>query len=145
MENSSLITQQVAGIALMQIKQGVSQSVYWSWGVTDLMYKTYDNKHTLAMKVNGLIHKGWVYVCLNEATDTYTIYLINSKGKEKKKVEDVYCDVLGDTIDKLIEKPAGLSERRYRRLVEEETRRILNLKSKRDEKREDKRKRKSVG
>ncbi|MEE0936516.1 MAG: hypothetical protein UIG52_00640 [Bacteroidales bacterium] len=69
------------------------------------------------MKVNGLLHKGWVYVIYNEGADDYSVALMTSKNKEKKNVSGVYFDCLADVIDGLIEKAPGMTIEEYEKEI----------------------------
>lgn len=105
----------IAQTALQQIKAGVSTSVYWSWGVSKLGYTVYEQMPTLMLRVSGLLHKGWVYVSLNQGSDTYEVRLMKVDRTMKKGTEphtDVYCDQIGELIDQLIER-GTCSEQEY--------------------------------
>ena len=65
------------------------------------------------LKVSGLVHKGWVYISLNEGKDLYEVRLMKTKQKCVRTLEEVYCDQLGSTIDELIEKPVSMAEDEY--------------------------------
>ncbi len=103
----------IAETAWYQIKCGVGMNVVFSWGVSKRFYTTYKDMPTLMLRVSGAIHKGWVYVSLDELTDTYTITLQNTKHVVKKTVEGIYCDQLGHVIDTLVERPEGMSNEEY--------------------------------
>ena len=77
-----------------------NQPVFWSFGVSKMI--NLSNKGLL-LRVSARRHKGWVLITLN-GNDLYTVYLVNTLGKVKKEIEDVYCDGLLDTIDDSIEK-----------------------------------------
>lgn len=49
-----------------QIRCGVTMGVQMSWGVSKRIAMIYENRATLALRVNGVLHKGWVYVSLDE-------------------------------------------------------------------------------
>ena len=76
--------------------------VIFSWGF----------RHPIAIKnglrfyVNGFKHKGWVEVVYDEGWDLFTIRLIKG-GKLVKEIEQVYVDMLVNTIDHAIEKTAN--------------------------------------
>ena len=68
---------------------------------------------TLMLKVSALIHKGWVYISLNEGKDVYEVRLMNNKRECIKTIDEVYCDQLGSIIDGLIERPTTMTEEEY--------------------------------
>lgn len=77
-----------------------NQPVFWSFGVSKTINVA--NKGLL-IRVSAHRHKGWVLITLNES-DLYDVYLLNTLGKIKKEIKDVYCDGLLDTIDDAIER-----------------------------------------
>lgn len=109
-----LYAKEVATVALQQIK-GLAGMNYYTWGVDKLMYLFYEEMPTLALRVHGFVHDGWVLVSLNEGADLYEIRL---KGKDIKtettrKIKDVYFDQLAEIIDEWVEKPADQTEEDY--------------------------------
>jgi len=75
--------------------------VFMSWGVSRFL--NLDNKGLL-LSVNGWKHKGYVLITL-AWDDTYTVRFFNTWYNETKpKKEMVYCDVLYEAIDDVIEK-----------------------------------------
>ena len=105
---------EVATVALQQIK-GLAGMNYYTWGVDKLMYLFYEEMPTLALRIHGFVHDGWVLVSLNEGADLYEIRL---KGKDIKtettrKIKDVYFDQLAEIIDEWVEKPADQTEEDY--------------------------------
>ena len=111
---------------VLAIANEINQQIGWSanlmiqlsWGVSKKAGFLYKDMPTLAMKVNGLLHKDWVYISLNEGRDTYEIRLMDG-NKEIKLVEDVYCDNLGIVLDNLIEKEISTSDEEYQKNVEQ--------------------------
>lgn len=105
---------------ILAIANEINQQIGWSanlmvqlsWGISKKVGLLYKGMPTLAMKVNGLLHKDWVYISLNEGADTYEIRLMNG-NKEIKLVDDVYCDNLGRVLDSLIEKDSSLTDTEY--------------------------------
>lgn len=87
-----------------QINATTERTVIWSWGVSKRVATLYNNMPALGLRVSGLIFKGWVYVCYNEGTDTYELRFVNMKGVVKKSIDDVYCDMLGEIIDRNVER-----------------------------------------
>lgn len=104
-----------------QIKMSTEFCVYMSWGIEQVKAITYDDKATLALLVNGFLHKGYIYISYDEGADTYEVRLIGDDGEVKNIVTDVYCDMLGAIIDKLVEfDPETIDEESYRKRVNEE-------------------------
>lgn len=104
---------EIANTAWQQLFWSVQMPVVMSWGVSKKCCTTFQGMPTLMLRVNALVHNGWVYVSLYEATDTYEVRLMNTQHERQKTVEDVYCDNLGSIIDELIEKPSYLTEEEY--------------------------------
>ena len=100
-----------------QLFWSIDVPTYWSWGVSKKVVTYYDDMPSLMMRVSGVIHKGWVVISLNEATDSYEVRLLNVSKEEKAKYEDIYCDQLGSFIDGLIEKTPGQSMEEYGKLA----------------------------
>lgn len=104
---------QVATTAWQQLFWSVTMPVVLSWGVSKKCCTTYNEMPTLMLKVSALVHKGWVYISLNEGKDVYEVRLMNTKKECIKTIDEVYCDQLGETIDQLIEKPSSMTEEEY--------------------------------
>ena len=66
-----------------QIRCGVTIDVQMSWGVSKRIATIYENRATLALRVSGVLHKGWVYISLDEGRDCYVITLLSP---DKKRV-----------------------------------------------------------
>jgi hypothetical protein len=77
-----------------------NQNIYWSWGVNQKM--NIDNKGLL-LNVNGHHHKGSVLITLSW-NDTYSVYIINNRGRILNEYKEVYFDVLTEVIDNRIER-----------------------------------------
>lgn len=104
-----------------QLLWSIDMNVYFSWGVSKLIATTYQDMPTLCMKVSGAIHKGWVYISLNEGKDLYEVRLVNDLKKVTKFSDDVYADDLGALIDSLIERPDGMSDEEYGKIAFEDS------------------------
>ena len=100
-----------------QLFWSIDVPTYWSWGVSKKLFTYYNYMPSLMMRVSGVIHKGWVVISLNEASDAYEVRLLNVSKEEKAKYEDIYCDNLGSFIDGLIEKAPGQSMEEYGKLA----------------------------
>lgn len=99
-----------------QLSWSIDKWVYFSWGVRKKVAMVYNNMPTLALRVSGAIHKGWVYISLDEGSDTYEIALLNvAQDKVKKVVKDVYCENVGSIVDGLIERAPEMSAEEYKK------------------------------
>lgn len=96
---TSTRTMEIAQTILNQIKYA-ENSALMAWGAKNFsaISESKDYEGGLAFQVNGLVHKGWVKVCLRWVDD-YTIIFINKNREEVKKVEGAYCDMLVEVID----------------------------------------------
>lgn len=73
---------------------------------------------SIVLKVNGFSHKGYVKVTYNEGADLYDIYTstIETPSNFELVEEGVYCDVLGQVLDRIIE-VGDMDDDQYRRKV----------------------------
>lgn len=110
-----------------QIRCGVTTDMVMSWGVSKRMATVYNDMATLALRVSGVLHKGWVYVSLDEGRDCYTITLLSPDKKTVVGVRDeVYCEELGSVIDSLIERKTEWTDEEYKKLALADSERKLN-------------------
>lgn len=109
-QNSYLI--EVADTIREQIIAGVGINVYWSWGVSNVGAAYFKGEPSLLLAVNGLLHKGLVVITLDDS-DTYSIRLFDSQGKEVSCTTDVYCEEIGSLLDSLVERKAEWTEQEY--------------------------------
>jgi len=72
---------------------------YWSWGAHGA---TNLNGKGLRIAVNGLIHKGFVYIVVN-GLDLFDVYLTDKKNTIKNILSMVYFDELAERLDAAIE------------------------------------------
>ena len=101
-----------------QIKCGVTINVQMSWEVSKRMATIYENRATLALRVSGVLHKGWVYISLDEGRDCYVITLLSPDKKKVASVRDeVYCEELGCVIDNLVERKEEWTDKEYEKLA----------------------------
>ena len=101
-----------------QIRCGVTMSVQMSWGVSKRIATIYENRATLALRVSGVLHKGWVYISLDEGRDCYVITLLSPDKKKVVSVRDeVYCEELGSAIDNLVERKEEWTDKEYEKLA----------------------------
>ena len=104
----------VAKTILQQLKQ-LGQVQMWSWGTHAI--KSVSDEHliedfgnhlgALVFKVQGRLFKGHVAVVLMP-NDTYTVHLGSlrqGRFNSKQKFENIYFDMLVDTIDSAVETP----------------------------------------
>ncbi len=89
-------------------------ATFCSWGVSERIATWYDNKPSLEIKVQGMLHKGSVLVSYNEGVDVFEVRLLNPQRVVVKTLEQVFADELGTRIDELVERPAGMSDDEYR-------------------------------
>lgn len=90
---------QIAHTIIEQIKYA-DRGALMAWGAKNFsaISESEEFEGGLAFQVNGLMHKGWVKVCLRWVDD-YTIIFINKNREVVKIVEGVYCDMLINVID----------------------------------------------
>ena len=101
-----------------QIRCGLTMSVQMSWGVSKRIATIYENRATLALRVSGVLHKGWVYISLDEGRDCYVITLLSPDKKRVVSVRDeVYCEELGSVIDNLVERKEEWTDEEYEKLA----------------------------
>lgn len=91
--------------------------VQLTWGVSKRLATIYKGMATLKLRVSGAIHKGWVYISLNQGTDTYEITLTDVHGNIKNELTDIYFDQLGTLIDSLVERPANMTDNEYAKIA----------------------------
>lgn len=118
---------QVANEINRQIRCGVTTDVVMSWGVYKRVATVYNDMATLALRVSGVLHKGWVYISLDEGRDCYIITLLSVDRKTVVGVRDeVYCEELGSVIDSLVECKEEWTDEEYKKLAMEDSNRKLN-------------------
>lgn len=108
-----------------QLFWSIDRDVFWSWGVSKRGYGFYNDMPTMMLRVTGLVHKGWVYVSLNEGKDLYEVRLLNVRRQLKKTVEDVYGEDLGAIIDGLVECPTSMTAKEYEKKAMKDSERKL--------------------
>ena len=110
-----------------QIRCGVTTDVVMSWGISKRIATVYQDRSTLDLCVSGVLHKGWVYISLDEGRDCYVVTLLSAdKSKVIKVREEVYCEELGSVIDNLVERKEGWSDDMYKELAFADSERKLN-------------------
>ena len=83
--------------------------ILFSWGF--ISPKALEDNKGLVFEVNGFKHKGWVKVIYNEGKDLFEVNLIDDKGIEVKKIEDVFFDLLVEVIDEAVERTDDYDDR----------------------------------
>lgn len=98
METSSR-TMEIAKTIIEQINHA-DLSALMAWGANSFcaISESKEFEGGVSFKVNGLIHKGWVKICLRWVDD-YTIIFINKNREEVKTCDGAYCDMLVPIID----------------------------------------------
>ncbi|MCM0666394.1 hypothetical protein [Flavobacterium tyrosinilyticum] len=98
METSSR-TMEIAKTIINQINYA-DRSALMAWGANSYcaISESKEFEGGVSFKVNGLVHKGWVKVCLRWIDD-YTIIFINKNREVVKTYEGAYCDMLVPIID----------------------------------------------
>lgn len=111
-----------------QIRCGVTVDVIMSWGVSKRIATVYQDRATLALRVSGVLHKGWVYVSLDEGRDCYVVTLLSAdKSKVIKVRDEVYCEELGSVIDNLVERKEEWMDDMYKKLAFADSKMKQNL------------------
>lgn len=111
-----------------QIRCGVTVDVIMSWGISKRIATVYQNRATLALRVSGVLHKGWVYISLDEGRDCYVVTLLSAdKSKVVKVRDEVYCEELGSVIDNLVERKEEWTDDMYKELAFADSEMKLNL------------------
>lgn len=121
------ILMKIANEINRQIRCGVTADVIMSWGVSKRIATVYQDRATLALRVSGVLHKGWVYVSLDESRDCYVVTLLSAdKSKVIKVRDEVYCEELGSVIDNLVERKEEWTDDMYKKLAFADSERKLN-------------------
>lgn len=111
-----------------QIRCSVTVDVIMSWGISKRIATVYQDKATLALRVSGVLHKGWVYISLDEGKDCYVVTLLSAdKSKVIKVHDEVYCEELGSVIDNLVERNEEWTDDMYKELAFADSEMKLNL------------------
>lgn len=114
---------QTADTIRQQLLATVPLNVICSWGALHGFYATvHEGMAALTFKVNGRLFKGHVIVAYNEM-DYYQVYL-QDKTATRMAREEVYFDMLGNTIDALIE--CGDSPEEYVAFCEQERLKLMH-------------------
>lgn len=105
---------QMATVIHNSLFWSITPATFCSWGVSERIATWHDNKPSLEIKVQGMLHKGSVLVSYNEGVDVFEVRLLNPQRVVVKTLEQVFADELGTRIDELVERPAGMNDDEYR-------------------------------
>ena len=96
---TSTRTMEIAQTILEQIKYA-DRSALLAWGAKNFssISESKEFEGGLAFQVDGLVHKGWIKICLRWVDD-YSIIFINKNREVVKTSKGVYCDMIVDVID----------------------------------------------
>ena len=83
-------------------------TIIMSWGIDPGSIKVVDLG--IQFHVQGFKHTGYVKVTLNEGKDLFEISLLSDDGECVKFLDEVYLDMLVDTIDQAVEKTEDYEE-----------------------------------
>ena len=128
MKTTSIERITVATEIWRQIRASLTVSELMSWGLSKRVATEYNGMPALQMRVTGLQHKGWVYVALDYGRDVYEVFFVSVRGVVKNHLDEVYCDNLGDVLDRNIERGYG-SESAYYKAAMADSNRKLNRKT----------------
>jgi hypothetical protein len=90
---------EIAKTILEQI-QFADKSALMAWGAKNFasIRESKEYQGGVEFQVNGIIHQGWVKVCLRWVDD-YSVIFINKNREVVKTFEGAYCDMLVPVID----------------------------------------------
>lgn len=96
--------------------------VLMSWDIAEFAATIFKGLPALRIKVNGLLHTGYVIIALN-GSDYYEVYLL--KGKDAECVNEEVCyNELGDVIDRAIE--CGTDKEEYEKNCHQQLTQLLS-------------------
>ena len=113
-EEKKAYCRSVAETIRTQLRWSVTLPVILSWGVGEYAACWHDGMASLRMKVNGMVHKGYVMVCYDEGADMYILHLLDLNLRVVKTVDNVFADELGARIDEEIEHPKTMTDAEYK-------------------------------
>ena len=105
---------EMANIIYKSLFWSLTPAGFCSWGVSKRVATWYDNKPSLELKVQGLLHKGYVLISYEEGADVFEVRLLSEERVLVKTLEQVFADELGRQIDELVERPACMEDAEYR-------------------------------
>lgn len=96
---------------LKQIRQ---TNIYKSWGVESVEYGLYKEFPSIVLNVSGLKHTGKTVWGLDEGQDLYFCVNIDENGSEAERKDEVYLDMVLQSLDGLIERDPEWTDEEYR-------------------------------
>ena len=97
-------------------KQIQRTNIYMSWGVCAYKFGYYCNRYpAIMLQVMGANHTGATVWGLDEGADLYFCANIDNKGNEQDRRDTVYLDMVLNTLDELIERPADWTDEEYKK------------------------------
>ena len=117
--------QQLCGSLLEDNGEGW-QNVLWSWGIERKQAIRWRHMPALALKVNGYAHKGHVIISLDEGQDLYEVECATANWVpvDGKRETELYCDMLGRIIDRMVE-TGGMTDKEYQDKASEDWRNMF--------------------
>lgn len=100
---------------LFQMFQPFSNSVVMSWGISKRIAIA---GKLCIMKVNGMLHKGYVILSYNAGTDLFNVHIVTTHGNIKAQYNDIYLEDLVDVIDSEVEKKNTWTNETYKEKLE---------------------------
>ena len=113
-EEKKAYCRSVAETIRIQLRWSITLPKLLSWGVSEYTACWHNGMASLRMKVNGMVHKGFVMVCYDEGPDEYILHLLDMNLKVVKTINNVYADELGALIDEEIEHPKTMTDAEYK-------------------------------
>ena len=104
----------VADTIFKQLFWSVKPAVVFSWGLSERTACWYKDMPSLRLKVNGMVHKGYVMISYNEGVDVYQVTLMDKNKEVVKEMDNIYADEVGQRIDEEIERPVSVTDEEYR-------------------------------
>ena len=113
---------EVAETIFNQLFFSIDKWVFFSWGMRVKACTYFNGMPTLKMLVSGAVHKGWVYISLDEGSDSYEVRLLDNEEKNILQVHsDIFCDEVGALVDSLVERPNDISDEEYNAIASADT------------------------
>lgn len=103
----------MANTIYLSLFYSLSKDEILSWGGSDHTALWYKDMASLRMKVNGMLHKGYVVISYDEGMDVFQVFLLDESMNEVRHFEEVYAEELGNIIDENIERRKGTTVEQY--------------------------------
>lgn len=101
--------------SLFQVFQPFRNKAVMSWGIRKRIVIA---DKLCIMKVNGLLHKGYVIISYNGGTDLFNVHIVSTRGNMKVEHHDIYLEDLVDVIDGEVERKNNWNDESYRENLE---------------------------